>query len=233
VDAILTDQPGIQDITLTRTAASLNEDPVPVTGATVIVSNEDSTWFFSEDPGSPGNYLSKAGFYTTTGKTYSIQVYDGGTLYSATTTQEPGELFPQLQYVKDDDDGLYHIDWVTSAFTTGQPAMYEILISRPGQSGPDARLLFYSLPTLDLSEVYSPVMEQTTFPEGSIITEKRYSLTSGHAEFIRELMLETNWQGGMFPTASANVTTNLSNGALGYFGACGVTTLSIVVQPLK
>jgi len=93
-----------------------------------------------------------------------------------------------------------------------------------------ARLLFFTLPTIDVSEIFAPVMEQTFFPAGTFITERRYSLTPGHAEFLLELMLETNWQGSMFPTANANVSSNLSSGAVGYFGVCAVTELSLVVQ---
>ena len=92
-------------------------------------------------------------------------------------------------------------------------------------------MLFYTLPTLDVSEVFAPQMEEIYFPAGSSITERRYSITPGHAEFIRELLLETNWAGGLFNVASANVTTNLSNGALGFFGLCAVTQLSVIVNP--
>jgi hypothetical protein len=92
-------------------------------------------------------------------------------------------------------------------------------------------MLFYTLPTLDVSEIFAPEMEKILFPGGTIITERRYSLTPGHAEFIRELMLETNWTGGLFSLANSNVMTNLSDGAIGYFGACSVTSLSLTVTP--
>ena len=94
-----------------------------------------------------------------------------------------------------------------------------------------ARMLFYTLPTLDVSEIFAPEMEQISFPAGTNITERRYSLTPQHAEFVRELMLETQWAGGYFNVAAANVTTNLSSGAKGFFGLCAVTSLSVIVTP--
>jgi hypothetical protein len=92
-------------------------------------------------------------------------------------------------------------------------------------------MLFYTLPTLDVSEIFAPVMESISFPAGTIITERRYSLTPEHAEFLREMLLETSWTGGLFSVANSNVTTNLSEGAAGYFGACSVTSLSLTVTP--
>ena len=108
--------------------------------------------------------------------------------------------------------------------------MYEIQLdwsSAPGyeKEPPDScrqKLYYYTLKTIDVSEVFAPGMEKIIFPPGTIITERRYSLTDEHAAFIRAMLLETTWQGGFFNTATANTPTNLSEGAVGYFGACGV-----------
>jgi hypothetical protein len=75
------------------------------------------------------------------------------------------------------------------------------------------------------------MMQSVYFPAGTIISERRYSLTPEHAEFVREMLLETNWTGGLFTVAPANVITNMSDGAFGYFGACAVTELSVTVTP--
>ena len=151
----------------------------------------------------------------------------------------PGSFFPELRYSKNEKNDLYHVDWVANAFSSQDAAMWELLIDWsvvPGYEHLDsisnhARMLFYTLPTLDVSEVFAPQMEAIWFPAGTVITERRYSITPEHAEFIRELLLETNWTGGLFNVAAANVTTNLSNGAIGFFGTCAVTELSVIVTP--
>jgi hypothetical protein len=148
-----------------------------------------------------------------------------------------GSLFRELTYARDDGNGMYYVDWVASAFSLESAAMWELLIDWSHVAGYEsldsadnhARMLFYTLPTLDVSEVFAPRMESLFFPAGTVITERRYSLTSAHAEFIRGMLLETNWTGGVFPVAPANVGTNLSDGARGYFGACAVTELSVTV----
>ncbi|MDP4281702.1 MAG: DUF4249 family protein [Bacteroidota bacterium] len=237
VDGILTDQEGIQVIKLTRPVSQLNETPQPLTGATVLVSNEDSVWTLTEKPDYPGNYQTPSYFFCRVNKNYNLKIYYGKEIYTAKTYMVPGTVFNELRYARNDDDELYHIDFVASAFTTGSPAMWEILIDWSNVSGfknkdslsTHARLLFYTLPTLDVTEIFAPVAEKISFPAGSIIDEKRYSLNPAHAEYIRELLLETTWQGGLFPTENANVQSNLSSGAVGFFGTCAVTELSLIV----
>jgi hypothetical protein len=79
------------------------------------------------------------------------------------------------------------------------------------------------LPTLDVSQMFAPAMETVLFPKGTIITEKRYSLSTQHAAFIRALLAETNFQGGLFNSVPSNLPVNLSNNGIGFFGASAVT----------
>jgi hypothetical protein len=238
VDALLTDQPGTQQVRLTHPVDGLNTNPLPITGATMILATADSLWFLQEEPAGSGMYNTDSNFYAQINQTYTLQVIVDNRTYSAQATMAPPRLFNELITSKNDADSLYHIAWVASAFNADYPAMWEILIDwsfLPACQGMDpdechARLLFYTLSTLDVSEIFAPAMEQVSFPRGSLITERRYSLSSDHERFVRELLLETNWQGSMFPTANANVYTNLSNGAIGFFGLCGMTELSLIVD---
>jgi hypothetical protein len=238
VEATLTDEQKIHRIRLSKPAGNLNEAGEPLTGSTILISNDDSTWTFREDTSNPGDYISDTIFSARLDRDYLLQIYSGGKQYSARAGMVPGIFFHELRYVQNEGTGWYHIDWVASAFVTENPAMWEALIdwsAVPGfeNTAPDscrARLLFYSLPTLDISEIFAPVVEQTSFPSGTVITQRRYSLSPGHAEFIRQLLLETTWQGSLFPTTNANVITNLSEGAIGYFGVCAVTQLSLIVE---
>ncbi len=239
VDAVITDEVKPQKIYLTMPVSQLNQTPQPFTGASVLISNEDSTWQLTENPADPGCYQTPAWFSAKLQKNYSLVIARNDRVFTAKATMLPSTPFQELKYLKNEGNNLYYVDWVANAFTTGEAAMWELLIDWslvPGYGQLDslqthARLLFYTLPTLDVSEVFAPRMETTFFPAGANITERRYSLTPEHAEFIREALLETNWTGGLFTVAPANVTTNISNGAAGFFGACGVYELSIIVTP--
>lgn len=237
VDGILTNQRSTQTIVINHPVNKLNDTAVPVKGATVIIHTADSTWNLTETPAGSGKYNTPSTFMALLNKTYTLNIYDGSSVYSAKASMVAGATFTQLTYVQNDKDTLYHIDYVASAFSSNQPAMWEVLLDWskvPSYLNADtskckARLLFYTLPTLDVSEIFAPVVEQVSFPRGTRITERRYSLSAQHAEFVREMLLETSWQGGLFPTAAANVSTNLSAGAVGFFGVCAVNELSLQV----
>lgn len=239
VDGTIIDRRGKQTVTLAYPVTSLNAVPEPVSGAVVRISSPDSSWELTEEPIGSGKYLTSPTFIAGPGKTYSLFISSGSRIYSAQASLVPGSEFAALTWAKNSDNNLYHVDFVASAFNTLKPAMWELLIDWshvPGYEQTDsmfcrARLLFYTLPTLDVSEIFAPAVEEVSFPAGTIIEEKRYSLTDEHAEFLREMLLETSWSGGFFNSAPANVSTNLSSGAAGYFGASAVTSLSVTVTP--
>jgi len=231
VGGIITNELKIQTLTISKTVAHLNEKPQYVSGATVLVSSNLLTYTFHEDSLLPGTYLSDKAFAGIRNKTYSLFITSGNKVYSSKAVlAPPAANFVFIAYQKSASEKKYHFNKVQVSYNPVSNAMFEILLdwsAAPGYENekPDsckAKLYYYTLPTIDVSEVLAPTLEKITFPSGTVITERRYSLTDEHAAFIRALLLETTWQGGFFNTASANVPTNLSAGALGFFGACGV-----------
>ncbi|MCX6247576.1 MAG: DUF4249 family protein [Bacteroidetes bacterium] len=241
VDGIITGELKTQSLKLSFPVTELNASPVPVTGAAILISNEDSVFHLTEQPEGSGVYKSIVPFQAREGKNYSLLIFYGDQVLSAKSAMVPGSLFSFLVYSKNEETGLYRISWVASSFSTGNPALWEVLLdwsNVPGyqQSDPascKARLLFYTLPTLDVSQIFAPAVEEVSFPAGTTINETRYSLTPEHAEFIREVLLETQWTGGIFNSIPANVPTNLSSGGAGFFAVCGVYTISQTVPQKK
>ena len=238
-NAIITDEIGSQAVTLSFPVSNLNDPPIPVTGANVLITEQDSIYQLTEQPANSGVYLTSVNFLARPGKTYTLQIYNGNRFYTAKAAMVPGFTFNPFLYSRNTGDSLYSIDYVASVFSTENPAMWEILLDWskvPGYEGQDslkcnARLLFYTLPTLDVSEIFAPEIEKISFPAGTSVTERRYSLSPNYAEFVREMLLETNWQGGIFNSAPANVTSNLSKGAAGFFTACSVNTSYFFITP--
>ncbi|MCX6245073.1 MAG: DUF4249 family protein [Bacteroidetes bacterium] len=237
VDGIITSENKIQTVTLSYPVTELNARPDPVTGANILISDEDSVFNFTEQPAGSGIYRSIHPFAAHEGNHYTLFISYKEQVITAKAAMTTPTSFNFLVYLPDDDDNLYHISWVASSFSTEPPAMWEVLLDWSNVTGYEnsdtsttkKRLLFYTLSTLDVSEIFAPQMEKITFPAGTVINERRYSLTPEHAEFIRELLLETQWQGGLFNSVPANVPTNLSRGAIGYFAACGVYSISQTV----
>lgn len=231
VDGIITNELKVQTVTIMKPVTTLNGIPEPVSGATVLVSSTLLTHTFHEDQKHPGTYLSDKAFTGIRNQTYSLLITSGTRTYSSKAVLSPAvQDFVFINYQKDADDNKYRIVNSPFPYNPSLSAMYEIQLdwsAAPGfeSQNPDscrARLYYYTLPTLDVSELFAPEMEKITFPSGTVITERRYSLTDEHAAFLRAILLETTWQGGYFNTASANIPTNLSSGAVGFFGACGV-----------
>ena len=241
VDGIITNELKVQSITISKPVAFINDPAQPVSNATVLVSSNQSTYNFHESPSRPGTYLSNNAFTGVRNKTYSLLITVGNKVYSSKAILAPPVLlseFDSVRYQLNADDSSYRIVWVANPYRPVKSAMYEILLdwsNAPGYENVDsdlckAKLHFYTLPTLDINEVFAPPSQDISFPKGTTVVERRYSLTDDHATFIRALLLETAWQGGLFNTASANITTNLSQGAVGFFGACGVVEKTEVVR---
>jgi len=230
VDGIITNELKVQTISISMPVNGFNEEPKPVSGATVLVSSNQSVYSFHENTSRPGTYLSDQPITGIKNKSYSLLITTDNQVYSAKAVLAAPSEFAFLRYQKNANDNRYRISWVANSYNPNRAAMYQILLDWSGAPGyenanPDsckATLYYYTLPTIDVGEVFAPNPEKITFPSGTVITERRYSLTDEHAAFIRAILMETTWQGGFFNTASANIPTNLSQGAKGFFGACGV-----------
>jgi hypothetical protein len=238
VDATITNIRSRQSVRITHLTGNVNQPAEPVTSAAVRISTSDSTWVLQEDSLNPGTYHTYPGFKATLPKVYNLLISYNGKVYTAKASMVVGLPVVKARF-KQKSNGLYQITWVANPYNAKRPAMYELLLDWSGVSGYEnapegtttARMLYYSLPSLDVTRILAPESETIEFPAGTIITEKRYSLTAAHAEFIRGLLLETTWKGGYFDTAPGNVPTNLSQGAVGFFGACFVTSTQFVVVP--
>jgi hypothetical protein len=239
VDGMITDELKVQSIRLIRIVQSPNDEPETVTGAQVIVTVGANIYQFHEDPHYQGRYVSDTPFRGVIGEEHSLLITHQNVVYSAKAGMAGiSSTFDKPVYEFRADTGLYHFIWVASAYSPIQPAMYELLLDWSDVAGFElsdslathARLCYYTLSTLDVSEVFAPSAQTIYFPSGTKITERRYALTTEHAAYFRALLSETTWQGGYFSSASANVPTNLSSGAIGFFGACSVTSRTDVVK---
>ncbi|NVO20115.1 MAG: DUF4249 family protein [Bacteroidetes bacterium] len=238
VDGMITDETKKQSIHLTESFDTLNQVPLPLSGADVIISSDGNVYHLREKVLDPGTYVSETAFAGQVNSEYSLLVNSSNKVYTAKAKIASGVVsFTPAKFVWNSSNGLYSVESVADVYTPDPPAMYELILDwshLPGYASSDsvsthARLIYYSLPTLDVSEIFAPATEKVYFPAGTILVERRYSLTTEYAAFLRALLLETTWHGGYFTTASANVPTNLSNGAVGYFSACSVNSMILTV----
>jgi hypothetical protein len=230
VDGILTNEPKAQCIKLSSVNPGMNLPYTPLSGATINVSDSTHVYQFNESSQEPGSYYSLP-FQAVVGKTYTLTINYQSITYTANAASGPVTAFDQINLIKDKE--LYRYNHVKY----GDPAMIEVYLdwsSDPAYCETyghcQAQETFYVLNNVDVNNIFGPAMDTIYFPVGTKIIRKKYSLSEEHQAFIRTLLIETEWRGGIFDVQQGNVLSNISNGARGFFGACMVISDTTVVK---
>ena len=232
VDAIITNQKINQQVKLTLSLSDINANPDPVSNAEVIVEGAGQIYHFIEEIDMPGTYKSERQFAAALNVEYHLEINWDGSIYKASNQMIEVIPFVPLTFKKIKGDSLA-IGQVAELFVPNEQAMYEIDIDWThivDSVDSKAKLFFYTFNSIDVSELLRPVREEIVFPKNSIVIEKKFSLNPEFASFYRALLLETDWQGGVFDEASSSLPTNITNGGIGFFGVSAVLIDTIIAQ---
>lgn len=183
-----------------------------VTGAFVAVTSGDNTYYY-HDKGD-GVYESETGFVGIVGNVYylHIEIDSGRVVLSAESTMLPVTPPDKITYNKTDNNCLT-ISHIAEGFVSENPAKYVLQLSwlDPKTSQPkNANIYYYSLTTVDVSQLFAPKVAETVFPVGTQIIERKYSIDAAYENYLRSLLAETRWSGGYFDEAHGNLHTNIS-----------------------
>jgi len=236
VDALLTNEFKIQQLTLHYPVANMNDTPLPVSNAQVMVSWPNRTIAFTESATDPGVYVSNQPFTVGINRTYHLTIRKDTSELTAQSYMIPVLPFEAPSFHYNKKNGLYSLNWNNGQYSFREQAMYEATIHwdhLPGYNHPDslskARVLFFTFTTIDVGyNIFPQNYETVWFPEGSIVYIAKYSLNPEHGAYMRGLLSETQWQGSIFETTRANLTSNIANG-LGYFATSAVIRDTIIV----
>ncbi|MCQ2975392.1 MAG: DUF4249 domain-containing protein [Bacteroidales bacterium] len=236
VEGLITNENSQHFIKISHMTGLTQETPQPISKAFVAVTTQDSTFYFEEDTLNPGTYLSKHKFVGVAGSVYYLHIEINKTVYSAESTMLPVTPPEKITFLTN-ESGEYYISHVAESFVKENPAMYILDLNWQKVSGYEnlpekdvtAKLYYYSLTTVDVSQLFAPKRDDIYFPKGTQIIEKKYSLDANYELFIRSLLAETRWSGGYFDEAHGNLHSNITNGT-GYFATCTVYTDTIYVE---
>ena len=237
VDGMITNERTAHIVKLSKPVSEMNEAASVVSGAVVTISDGDTIYTLTETPDSSGIYITDSSVIGVSGKQYKLTIVYNNKTDTATAEMIPVTPFAPLTYYLNTNDSLYRIGSINDVYDS-EPSMWMVLMdwsNVPGYDSLDyssnhAKLMAYTFSSIDVNQIFAPSKESIPFPEGTIIIEKKFSLTEEHADFLRALVSETNWRGGFFDVSAANLPTNLSEGAIGYFGASTVVVDTIVVS---
>lgn len=224
VEGMITNQQMAHSVKLSLPVQDLNETSFPVSNAFVAITDQENVFILQEDPETPGMYYTSPDVQGVLGKVYTLYIKIGEYEFSGSSYMVPVEpLSPLLVVPCQKNENYFHV--ITEQF--GEPFMLEIKYdwsnSDDCQTNTcEALSIDYYLNTIDVNEIFKPEKQLVCFPIGTTIYRTKFSLNEEYREFLRSVMMETEWRGGLFDVERGNISTNLSEGAIGYFAASTV-----------
>ncbi|MCK4855684.1 MAG: DUF4249 family protein, partial [Bacteroidales bacterium] len=221
---------------ISRPMADINGTPLPVSGAFVAIFNKDTAVSLREVQ--PGRYLTDPTVRADSGKLYRLYILYQGREYDADSYMVPVGPLDTLSYHQvPGREFWYELNFKE----TNRPSMVEYRLNwghLPGFRNLPAeqtrsRIVYYTVKSIDVNKIFKPAKERVPFPVGTRVYRRKYSMNPSQEDFIRTLMAETEWRGGLFDVQPGNVRTNLSEGAVGYFSVSAVVADTNLILPLN
>lgn len=231
------------EVKVTRPVYEMNGEPEAVGGAQLDLFNGTSRFTFSEDPARPGIYLSDSTFAAQPGRFYQLRIQHENKRVRAVSFMVEVEAFQvmNVHWVQSDPPLLEaHIR------DSDEPSIVRLELDWSDVEGyrhlPDsathAVIYHYSLNSVDVNEIFKPAQEHVRFPKGTMVYREKESVNPWYAEFLRGMLSETNWRGGMFDVLPGNARTNMEGDAIGFFTATDILrdtidTDSLMIRALQ
>jgi len=235
VEGKITSELKQHEVKLTWPLYEMNGTPDPVLGAQVEIFDGRVVWSLSEDPESPGIYLTDSVFAAEKNQYYQLRVALGSRRATAVTNMREVTPFQAMSaytvqedpplmeaYISDSDEPSIvrlELDW-------SQVPGYDTL----PEASTHAVIYHYTLNGVDVNKFFKPAQEHVRFPPGTTVYREKESVNAWYGEFLRGMLSETDWRGGMFDVLPGNARTNMTGEAIGYFTAADVIRDTVVVQ---
>ncbi len=235
VEGVLTNEKKQHVIKLSKPYVEQNLVPEIISGAILTIkeidTNNITTHLLTESPTHSGTYLTDS-IRAVTDKSYTLTILHNNKSYEASDTQPPTEPMLVIDYSLK-TDSTYILNFNTSGDT---PNYIKHYLNWQGTDGCaiskacEAALIFYDLKTVDINQQFAPNQEVVEFPKGTIIIRKKYSVSNAYQEYLRGMLFETAWRGGLFDVYQANAASNLSEGAIGFFAVSTVLSDTTIIK---
>jgi archaellum component FlaF (FlaF/FlaG flagellin family) len=223
-----------------------NKPALSVSGAMVSISDGDSTVLLDESQKYPGTYMTDPGFYGVPGKTYTltishVDVDENGVFeeYNASSELKPIISIDsiQLEQLAGNNYNFYEI--LLFAWDPPVKNFYAFKVLKNGVLIKDSLneiivqddVFFngnytYGIPTQFLDQN----KEDEIIMPGDTITFEINGITEEYYKFVIEAQSEIFYQTPLFSGPPANISSNISNDAIGFFTAYSVGRCSVVYR---
>jgi hypothetical protein len=219
-DCIVTNEMKQQELRLYRSSAEMNAEPAGISGAIISVNDGNTSMQFQEDKTQPGRYLSVLPFRASAGIIYRLIITLGDK--SDTADAEMTGITPLGDIQIAAKDSLFRFEYRDTPQASMTDVFYDWSAAPAycsAYGACQASETYYTLDNIDAGKVFAPERQVILFPHQTRIIRRKYSLSEAHQQFIRALLLETEWRGGLFDAEQGNVPTNFHHGIRGWFAA--------------
>jgi hypothetical protein len=238
VDAKLTNEKKAHEVKLTLPVYEINGVPQAVSGAEVAFFDGSDTILLSEDPLREGVYLTAPDVQGVVNKNYILLIKVNDYLFWAATRMVGISPIRTPAYYKvSNDPELYDVNFGGS----DSPSLIKLELDWSAVEGyedlPDEDThavifgYYFSVLTVDANELFASNHDRVRVPPGTHVIITKKSLSEGYQEYLRGMLSETTWNGGLFDVKPGDPFTNLSAGAIGYFSASSVLRDTIIFIP--
>ncbi len=237
IEGLLTDDPGHNQVLLSQNQP-FNADgpPAPIRNARVAVLAENGLVHpYAET--APGKYRPEVPFAGEPGSSYTLTVTIDDEVYSATEVMHPIQDFNQLTYRIDEEEaadpaeeGRYYEVLVFLDEPQETEDYYLARFYRNGELLNDDGAFVFVFDDTALAPEINALPIPYYFAEADTARVEVFSLTPRAYRFYIDLAGNIGNDGGMFSGQPANVSTNLSGGALGYFQVSALTVGELQVK---
>jgi len=215
------------EVRITRPLYEMNGTPDAVSGAQVEIYDGRVLYSLSEDPEQAGIYRTDSLFAAVLNQYYQLRIlHEGKRITAVTFMREVGPFQDMIAYPVQSDPPLLR----AYIHDSNEPSIVRLELDWSHVSGykllPDSEthavIYHYTLNGVDVNEIFKPSQEHVRFPPGTIVFREKESVNPWYGEFLRGILSETDWRGGMFDVLPGNARTNMEGEAIGYFTAADV-----------
>lgn len=232
IEGLITDRRGPYTVTISKSGSYFNQPLLEtVSGATAIITDDFGNIDTLRES-LPGRYLTGR-IRGVTGRIYTLQVISGDQEYVGTSTMLSRVSIDSLKLVKSEFERFdlsgssqseTHYDIHCFFRDPMEKNYYRIKVFKNDSINTESYRLYDDQYTNgEVTELrVTRAALRDTFRIELISLDKS---TFGYYRTLADLL----YQNPFFGSTPANPNNNLSNGALGYFGACAISTRTIVI----
>ncbi|MCP4312160.1 MAG: DUF4249 family protein [Bacteroidetes bacterium] len=235
VEGKITNEVKSHEVILTWPVYEINTQPEAVRGAVVVINDGREIHSLTEDPSRPGVYLTDPGFAGEVNRGYQLRIRYREMRITAIAFMREVLPFPNMRPFRvQENPPLYEVH-ITDQ---NGPAVIRLELDWSHVPGYDtlppedthALIYHYTLGSVDVNHIFAPDREHVRFPPGTIVYREKESVSREYEEFLRGMLSETDWRGGVYDVLPGNARNNLTGSSIGYFTAAEVIRDTVVLK---